>query len=518
MSDNPSSGAPHSTEKIEKMENAVHRSPSSEDNNPPTDQHSEEMGDIDDLKSSLDIDFEDDNEEDGGDEIKMQRSPSQMTNLLDLLSEGKILEIIQETCVKNLQLILPVIVNVIRGHHAYKERTKWVQALCKRCQANRDLYQSLTCVVYTALESGEEDGEDLTQWFSKFLTCYIRDYFWKLRTLYNMEQRKTHLAVIERDGVLMNPIEIGLEPIMITVVRKQADSAARPMFLQLYLQRATHVFPQQLLLKFGDDLRFDSSVHFIFHLLNMFWENLYVDSREVVRAQTYKIIPMGCDFGVIEVVSDADSLGNIYDVLPSENGPVPKTSPAEQKRINDRLLATAVGGYMGAFVLGIGDRHYDNIMVRKDGTLLHIDFGHILGSKVFADTADFAITDCLYEYLGKEGWGRFVELSMDAYRILFKNRRQIRHWMVTAFKGLVNEDVAKFVDNCVFFGTREETVAMESIRKAVEAGPSNISTQIKNALHVLKHEGVMSFLQGKSPNQRKSGLLSQFKSVSGAVE
>jgi len=314
----------------------------------------------------------------------------------------------------------------------------------------------------------------------------------------------------------MNPVEVGLEPLMLSCVRKEADSAARPLFLQLVLRGAMSKFPGQLLLKTGDDLRFDSSVHFIFHLLNMFWENLQVAPGEVVRAVTYKIIPMGCDFGVIEVVSDADSIGNLYQVLPSKKGPVPITSPAEKESIMNRLLATAVGGYMGAFVLGIGDRHYDNIMIRTDGTLLHIDFGHILGSKVFADTADFAITDELYEYLG-ELWSRFVELSVEAYKVLFQNRTQVRHWMMTAFNGIRKEDVGSFVDKCVFFGTNDQKDALKRIREVVEAGPGNIKTWIKNSFHVIKHEGVMSFVGGKNPSKKESGLLSHFKSVSDDV-
>jgi len=104
-------------------------------------------------------------------------------------------------------------------------------------------------------------------------------------------------------------------------------------------------------------------------------------------------------------------------------------------KLNPEILETFIRSSAGycviTYILAVGDRHLENIMVKKTGHLLHIDFGFILGQNPLQKqilSTPMRLTEEMLQTMGGSGssdYKRFEGFCCQAYRILRKNAKLI---------------------------------------------------------------------------------------------
>jgi len=199
----------------------------------------------------------------------------------------------------------------------------------------------------------------------------------------------------------------------------------------------------QVIFKLGDDLRQDGLVLHMFKLFDKLWkkEGLHLSMTH------YRILATDSNSGLIEVVPNAQT---IFDIQMEQGGATAafkshylknwmlnKTTSENRQYFISNFTRSLAAYCVATYVLGIGDRHNENIMLSNDGKLFHIDFGRILGhwekfaglsrDRVpFVFTKDFAhVID--YEKPKKSSWEKseklkeFIDISCKAFNRLRSN-------------------------------------------------------------------------------------------------
>ncbi|KAF4078056.1 hypothetical protein AMELA_G00195000 [Ameiurus melas] len=220
---------------------------------------------------------------------------------------------------------------------------------------------------------------------------------------------------------------------------KFMDSKMKPLWL-MYKNKCVQSDTLGVIFKNGDDLRQDMLTLQMIQLMDVLWKTEGLDLRMI----PYGCLSTGNKTGLIEVVKNSDTIANIQRNKSNSAATAAFNKDAlldwlKSKNPGDKLdqaieeFTLSCAGYcVATYVLGIGDRHSDNIMIRENGQLFHIDFGHFLGNfkakfGINRERVPFILT---YDFVhviqqgrtnNSEKFERFRECCEQAYKILCRN-------------------------------------------------------------------------------------------------
>nr|XP_050846088.1 phosphatidylinositol 4-phosphate 3-kinase C2 domain-containing subunit beta isoform X2 [Vespula vulgaris] len=255
--------------------------------------------------------------------------------------------------------------------------------------------------------------------------------------------------------------------------------------------------------KVGDDLQQDMLTLQMVRIMDKLWLKEGLDLKMV----TFACVPTGHKRGMIEMVTNAETLrkiqvefgltGSFKDRPIAEWLAKHNPSELEYERAVENFTASCAGYSVATYILGICDRHNDNIMLKTSGHLFHIDFGKFLGdAQMFGnfkrDRTPFVLTsDMAYVINGGDKpsakFHHFVDLCCQAFNVVRKHGNLILHLfglMTSSGISGVTMDAVSYVQKALLPGqTNPEAAA--TFARMIESSLKSWFTQFNFFLHNL---------------------------------
>ena len=259
-----------------------------------------------------------------------------------------------------------------------------------------------------------------------------------------------------------------------------------------------------VIFKIGDDLRQDVLTLQIFRIMDKLW----LDNNLDLKVFPYKVCPTELRAGFIECltgieldklqsqqgVSGALNRDLIVQKLRGDNN----TNEKERDNRFDNFIQSLAGYCVATCVIGIGDRHPGNIMIKDNGIFFHIDFGHILGNfkKKFGiqrERSPFLLTPEManvYSTYNKEEY--FKTACVKAFNILRHNaQRLINMFIIMSTAGmpeLCGMNDVKYLKEMLVLDKASDEDAGNYFIGLIKKSKNDRFRLIDNMIHNWKHK------------------------------
>ncbi|WFD35704.1 phosphatidylinositol 3-kinase [Malassezia cuniculi] len=179
------------------------------------------------------------------------------------------------------------------------------------------------------------------------------------------------------------PLALPLDPSAhVTGTIPEASSVFKSNLFPLRIVFSRAEEPYTIIVKNGDDLRQDQLVMQLFALMDRLLRNENLD----LRITPYRVLATGAQDGMVQFIPSmplasimseysGGLLGYMREHYPSSNASTFGVDPV----VLDTFVRSCAGYCVITYLLGVGDRHLDNLLLAPDGHFFHVDFSYLFG-------------------------------------------------------------------------------------------------------------------------------------------
>lgn len=192
-----------------------------------------------------------------------------------------------------------------------------------------------------------------------------------------------------------------------------------------------------VIFKNGDDLRQDQLVIQLFTLMDQLLQKENLD----LKLTPYRVLATGPEDGLVQFVR-SQSIASISSEYSASGGtstvqsylrrfhadPDAEETFGVKAEVLDTFVRSCAGYCVITYLLGVGDRHLDNLLVAPDGHFFHVDFAYILGRDPKPYPPPVKVCREMVDCMGGPGsphYHRFKSLCFTAFVSLRKSANLI---------------------------------------------------------------------------------------------
>lgn len=267
---------------------------------------------------------------------------------------------------------------------------------------------------------------------------------------------------------------IGFDPKSITI----KDSCNKPVII---------TFNTNLNTKIKIMFKKESSINdlIVMNLINLCSNILKPLLNQDIESVTYNVIPLTSNSSMIEIIDDAETLHQInlenktifqYIIENNEDQTVEK--------ILDKFMYSFISYTLHNYMIGLGDRHLENIMIKRNGVIFHIDFDFIMGDDPYSKSSSLKINSGMLSALSgkkKDRYNTYLKLCSKGVIIL-------RKWFDMFF--ILLNQIPKFNDQKIekfimsrFQPRQTDSVVIDELMNIINNSSTDYSNIIRDFVH-----------------------------------